>query len=147
MENKPSIDKLIMQIGEMVEMMQNYKEPISPDKTPLILAELDRLEQAVNVIEEHQQDAFKEANIDIEKLIQESLESPVSSKNQQQLKRAKEIEVDIRAFQLALSQAMERKKGRKKVKQTPTDSATKQQMKERRKLFKSIGGDKNWIPL
>ena len=147
MEKKPSLDHLLMQISEMLETIENQEGSISKNLTPEVLTKLDILESAVPIFLQHQRETFKEANIDIEHLIQDTLESSDSNpKNRQLLKRAKAIEKDARTLQLAFSKAIERGSGRKKTKRLSKD-VNKQQLKERRKLFKPLGGDKNWIPL
>jgi hypothetical protein len=99
------------------------------------------MESAVPIMKSHLQETFQEAHIDVESVTKEIIESPYTDpKNKQLLKRAKDIEQDARTLQLAYSKALERGKGRKKSKH-PKGS------KERRKLFKPLGGDKNWLPL
>lgn len=147
MENNPSLDHLLMQVGEMIEMIQNHKGPISSNITPRVLANMDLLEEAVGFINELNQKAFELAGID-EKLKKETLESSsIKSKDKYLIERAENITRDARSLQLALSKAAERGRGKKKTKVPPKTAANKYNIKERRKLFKPLGGDKTWIPL
>jgi hypothetical protein len=147
MEDKPSLDYLLLQITEIMEKIKNHRGSISKNFTPEVIDQLDALESSIDILSQHQQSMLKDANIDPDQFIQEKIENPNTSPREKQvLMRAKEIEQDARTFHLALSKAIERKKGKKKTNSDST-KADKKQMKERRKLFKTIGGDKNWIPL
>jgi hypothetical protein len=146
MEKKPSLDQLLVEMSEILKIIQNQEGPISQNLTPEVVVNLEILESAIPIFSQYQQETFKEANIDIEHLVKDTLESSnTDPRTRQLLKRAKDIEKDARILQLAYSKAIERGKGRKQVKRS-TDT-NKQQLKERRKLFKPLGGDKNWIPL
>ena len=141
MEKKPTMDQLLLQITEILQMIHHPKGPCSKDLSSELLTPLEILETAIPVMRQHLQDTFQKANIDVERVKQEFIESPTSRTSDKQLLiRAKNIERDARLLQYAFSKAMERGKRRTKTKYT-------QEMKERRKLFKSIGGDKTWIPL
>jgi hypothetical protein len=141
MEKKPSIDQLISEISEIIEMIKHRERFSTEALPPSAIVSLDLLKISVLVLHEHLLKIFQEANIDIEKVKKEMMESHnTPSRDKQMIKRAMEVERDARILQLAFSKAMEQGKKRKKRKNS-------KEMKERRKLFKPLGGDKDWIPL
>lgn len=135
-----TLEDLMVEIQKAMEIIQNQKNPIKI--TPELLADINKLEKAVNQFKEDTQDLFDLFDVDIQNMQSEILESAdVRTDDKQLIKRAKDIEIEARVMKLALTKARGNKKNQS------TDSSEKQQMKERRKLFKSIGGDKKWIPL
>lgn len=145
MKKTPSLENLLIQINEVIHQMTTHQGPIAQNFTPEINARLEALETAVSIFHQHQQETFKEANIDIERLTQETIESSSPNRQQQFLKRAQEMQRDAHALHAALTQATKGKRGQKK--RSSRNSSEQQQIKERRKLFKPLGGDKTWIPL
>jgi signal transduction protein with GAF and PtsI domain len=144
MENKPepSLEDLLEQINETLQVLQNHKGPIK--MTPDLVADIEKLETAVTNFKEDSQELFEIFDIDIKELQQEILESDsVRSSDKQLIKRAKDIETEARVMKLALAKGIENRRKSPKDKQM----GDKRQMKERRKLFKTIGGDQKWIPL
>ena len=75
------------------------------------------------------------------------LDGTGSTDKKQFLLHAKDMEQESLMLQKAFSQALEKSKKQKRSKKGEKDEAIEQQKKERRKLFKTIGGDKKWIPL
>lgn len=146
MDNKPSMntDQLLRQIGEILEMIQNPKGPISQNITPEVLANLTELEAGVQFI--NQLNEWTVESVGPENLKKNIEESIADSKEKQLIERADNIVKDARTLQLVLSKAIHRGKRRKKEKRSP-EANSKQAIKERRKLFKSLGGDSKWIPL
>jgi hypothetical protein len=144
MKQKVSLEQLLVEITEMMQLLQKHRGPVTQNVTPEVLKKLDDLEQAMAAFNEIQQKAFQAANLDIEKLKEECLSAPSDSKEKKILQRAKAIEQDAQALQSALSQATGQthapKKSKRKTKAT-------QSMRERRKLFKPLKGDNKWIPL
>ena len=137
--SEPSIDALLMQISEMLEMIQNPEKTITLN--PDVIEQVKELEKAVTQLNENAEKEIKSAGFNLDELMHKTLESPaVSDREKQLLKRSKSIENHALAFKSALSKAMQRQKKSRKSKESPT-------AKERRKLFKSIGGDKKWISL
>jgi hypothetical protein len=145
MENKPepTLENLLEQINETLQIIQNHKGPIK--MTPDLVADIDKLETAVKDFKEDSQELFNMFDIDIKNLKQEVLESTqVRSSDKQLIKRAEDVEKEARVMKLALAKGREK---RRKNKPESEKNVDKRQMKERRKLFKSIGGDQKWIPL
>jgi hypothetical protein len=144
MENKTehTLQDLLEQINETLQVIQNHKGPIK--MTPDLIADVEKLEVAVTHFKEDSQELFEIFDIDIKELQQEILESDTArSSDKQLIKRAKDIETEARVMKLALAQSKEKKRKTPKEQQ----ASDKRQMKERRKLFKTIGGDQKWIPL
>lgn len=147
MEKKPSFDHLLPQIAEIMDMIKHRKGPISQNITPAVLAQLDWIETIVQSIYRVLGETLKENNIEIDHINEKLIEDPnMSPKQKQSLQRACDIDRDARVFQIALTRAEEQKKGERKKRKHHT-KGDKEQMKERRKLFKPLGGDKTWIPL
>lgn len=145
MENKsvpPTLQDLFEQIEKTIQLIQNHKGPIK--MTPDLVADIEKLEKVVQNFAEDNQELFKVLDIDIEKFQEEILESNhVRSSDKQLIKHAKDIETEARVMKLALTKGRERRRKNPKDKQ----ENNKRSIKERRKLFKTIGGDQKWIPL
>ncbi|MBA2369022.1 MAG: hypothetical protein H0V82_08375 [Candidatus Protochlamydia sp.] len=144
MKEKSPAEILLGQVAEMIQLIQNHKGPISDNVTPRVKEEIERLESAIAIFEEANQKSFEEANINIESMrLDASRSTSLGEKDKQLLQRAREIERDAKNLQAANSQIIEKtKKNNAESKDT-----LKEQIKERRKRFKPLGGSKNWIPL
>lgn len=141
MNEQNSLNYLLGQVGDLLQKIQ--KRPVKDKIPPEALMELERLELAIDLFLELNQKSFQEANIDIEALRKHTAVSKsLTDKEKQILDRAKQIEKEARNIRLNLSPALQR--GRQLT--TPKDPK-KQRVKERRKKFKPLGGDKGWIPL
>ncbi len=147
MENKPkaSIENLLTTIEDILDGFENRKEPIQ--LTPELLIDIDKVENFVKVFQENTQEIFSSLNIDItdpKKMIPSQSQSNIK----QTLNRLKNLKVQAYAIKLAISKTNDKITKYQKGKGLPQNSQVdKQQIKERRKLFKSIGGDKQWLPL
>ncbi len=141
MENQNRLDHLLTEMAEMIQLIQNHRGTISANITPQVLKKIEDLEQALAIFEEINKQAFEEAGVDRERLKTEKLESlDVPSEEKNLLQRANRIASDARNLQLILSREM--RQGRQKKFRKRSSG-----MKERKKLFKPLGGDANWIPL
>jgi hypothetical protein len=147
MEKKPiSLEDLLSQINETMQIIQNHKGPINI--TPELLADIDKLEAATGDFKETSQALFNLLDINSESYKKEVLESSATrSSDKQLIKRAEDIAREARVMKLALSKSIERGKGRKRERLLSKNGDKQQQMKERRKLFKPLGGDQKWLPL
>ena len=142
MSKKPSLDHLLTDIHQTLEMIANSK-PNEKKLDPVTLYELEIAETFIKTVAEIQKETIQKADIDVNQLTQELVESPTADpKDKQFIRNIKEIEKEAKVIYSAICHSL---KKNKKEKVSPTTS--KQQMRERRKLFKSIGGDKKWIPL
>lgn len=142
-DTQASLDRLLSEVGDLLQIIQKIDSPLNI--TPEIAAQVKQLEKAFGMIDEIYQQKFHETLPDIDKLKEEasSAESNLPQKEKQFFNRAQLIERDARKLQLTYSKALER--GKKSS--TSENDAAKQKRKERRKLFKPLGGDRNWIPL
>lgn len=145
MTDKNPLDYLLAQIGKMLVLIKDHKGPLT-NLSPEVFLELEKLEKAVDLFEEINEKAYKEAQINIEKLKTDaySKHSKLASKDRMIMDRAKRIEQDARDLQLQCSLIINRAKLQSKV--SNPDSA-KQDIKNRKKKFKPLGGNKGWIPL
>ncbi len=141
MDDRAALDQHLVIIGDLVQKIKNHKGPLN--MTPYLKDQLDRLKMALELVKIANTQMFKDAGIDIEKHVREGLNSPkISERDKNLLRRSKQIEQDARRLQLAYSKALERTTDKEKKAQTTT-----QKKRQRRKLFKPLGGNKDWLPL
>lgn len=142
-DTQASLDRLLSEVGDLLQIIQKIDSPLNI--TPEIATQIKQFEKAFGMIDEIYQENFNQTLPDIEKLKEEVIDSDsnLPQKEKQFFNRAKLIERDARKLQLAYSKALER--GKKSG--APENDAARQKRKERRKLFKPLGGDRNWIPL
>lgn len=146
MEDKPksTIEDLLVLIDQMLKAFSEHKGPIK--MTPDIIADIDKLEAAVAIFQEDSNELLKLLDINPQELKTSILESvAIRSSDKQLIKRAEDIEREARVIKFALSKM--RTKGLKNKRQSEQQDNAKKQIKQRRKLFKTIGGDQKWIPL
>lgn len=145
-KEKPSMEKILREIAEMMEKIENYKGSLTPLESPgLVAANLDVLKSMMATFDEMVIEPLEKKH-DMEALTKETLESPTVNSNYKQLvKQSLEVGQEAKilndAFKMAIAKNKSRRKGKK------GEESGNQQMKERRKLFKTIGGDKKWIPM
>lgn len=146
MKKKPiSLEELLVQIHETMQLIQNPSGVMNI--TPELLADIDKFEAAIANLTDNSQALFDLAGIDSESYKKEILESPqVRSSDKQLIKRAEDTAQEAYVMKLALSKSIARGKERKK-RETLHSKHGDKQMKERRKLFKPLGGDQKWLPL
>jgi hypothetical protein len=146
MKEKSKVEQLINQIGDMVKMIQDHKGPIADNITPEVLNKLEWLETIMSQYQELNQKTFQEAGIDIEKLRHETLGSEtISPKNAQVLKRTQEIEKEAKKLQREYERIIAQNNLQPQA--AKTKDPLRQNIKDRRKRYKPLGGDKNWIPI
>lgn len=142
-EQRATTDKLLVQIAEMMQTIQKNKGSFSNRLTPEILGKIERLELIFAALQEIDQRILDTVGVDMQRLGIETLHSTeISSQDKQLLQRAQALENDARQLQTAVSNAIGKRKDAKRK-----GSSTKKKIKERRKLFKPLGENKNWIPL
>ncbi len=146
MKNQTSINHLLDQVEELIQTIKTDKKPPSPSFNPQNSnVEIEVLKINLKALNDVQTDSFNAAGADFDQLVKETLDSStIDEKDKEWLLRAKKLEDETRLLELAFAKAKE--KG-KKEKRGKTSSGGKQQIRERRKLFKTLGGDKKWIPL
>ncbi|WP_068467178.1 hypothetical protein [Candidatus Protochlamydia phocaeensis] len=148
MRDKNQIESLLTQVADLINMIQNHTGPISDNISSRVLEEIERLEKAIALFDEINRKSLEEANIDIERLRMEFARSPlITPKDKQLMQRARDIERDAKNLQLAFSKVIERGQSSSAALEKAAKDPLKQQIKERRKRFKPLGGNKNWIPM
>lgn len=137
--NQKTMQQILTQIEEMLKMIETHQGPIKqlPD-APFVNAQSEVYEKFIDHMAE----------------LCDSLKDPETSPppqldedTKQLLLKAKALENEAKAFEKAFAQAREKNKRKGKSKKGEKNAAGERQKKERRKLFKTIGGDKKWIPL
>ncbi len=148
-KNKPSMERMLTEMAEMMKMIENYKGklPTTAEAVAPLLGDIEMLKHFMDTIEDIVI-APIEAKVDLDALTQETLENPKISTNYKQiLKQSLEVDQEAKILQEAFKKVLDKNKKRSKAKAGDKDGASQQQIKERRKLFKTIGGDKKWIPM
>lgn len=137
--NQKAMEQILTQIDEILKLIETHQGPINPiPDAPFVKAEAEVYEKFIGHMAE----------------LCDSMQPPETSEppqmdadTKQLLLKAKALENEAKAFEKAFVQAREKNKRTGKSKKGEKDAAGDQQKKERRKLFKTIGGDKKWIPL
>lgn len=128
-KNTPTLQNLLLQINETIKVIKNHKGPI--EMTPDLKDDIKKLESIIT--------QFKAKNEELINLFTDS-----TSTSESPAKMSEET-IEAQIIKLALS-----KRGKKKSEKISGDKQIdyeKQRKKERRKMFKTIGGDQKWIPL
>lgn len=140
---EPRFEDLLEQLHKTLKDIQNFKGPHSKE----LASDIEKLESAVGIFKKESQELIDTLDIDMESLKHKVLDSSdVRSDEKQFIKQTGDIEKEARVLKSALAEAKE-KRGDKRGNRTSSQNAERDQMKERKKLFKTIGGDKKWIPL
>lgn len=146
MEDQVPVERILMRIEELVRIIRDHRGPLDPNiSLAAAKVDIDLLKKTLIDFYDVQREVFNKAQIDIDSLTNETLESSdLDPKDRQLLERTFDMEREVQALKTAYSP-----KGRKKKKkgQQGDNANEAQQIRERRKLFKTIGGDKKWIPL
>jgi hypothetical protein len=144
MKNNPKIEELLDALQQILTFIQGSKEPIKI--TPELLANMKNLEKTTHDFQEATQKLFNLVETNFPGLNKQTLASPeIRSSDKQLIQRAHDIQKEAYILKFALLKA--RRKGTSKKHSLASQNPNKQQIRERRKLFKTIGGDKNWLPL
>jgi hypothetical protein len=146
MAEKNPVEYLLGYIGELLKLIPQHQGPISQNVSPEILNELERLELAMAQFEELNKQTFKNADIDIENLKAETINSDkIVPKQKQLLKKSQEIQREAKQLQAQYAQVIEKSKVKSQA--SRERDPLKKEMKDRKKKYKPLGGDKNWIPI
>jgi hypothetical protein len=135
-------EALLLQLHESLEKLKNHKGPFNI--TPEIEKELKDLQEIVDMIQTMDEEALRKMGISPQENLAETLHDPnIPTKTKQLLKMSQSIETDARRLKLAYSRAAKQVKDKTKKEK----DHVRESKRARRKLFKPIGGDKNWIPM
>lgn len=144
MTNENPLDKLLDQIGDLLKIIKdNEEKPLSSPIPPEVDLILSKLEMEVSLLGDAQQKVFTQSGItdeEINVMIQEGGKEG-GARTQYFFDRARTLDQDAREINASLSSSL-LMKDKQIGKKNP-----EQLMKERKKKFKRVGGDKGWIPL
>lgn len=126
---------------EILEMLEKNKLP-EGDVPPEMQEILSKLNEEIFKLQEINKKLLESANLDEKNLRIEAMHSPHATDKQKRfLERAKNFTNDVKSLHKAATKAA------KKRSPPGGNAESKQQSKERRKRFKPLGGDKDWIPM
>jgi hypothetical protein len=147
--NQNSFEKMLAQIVELMETIQKNKEPLK-GITPELMKEIEQLEAQLAEANKTAQKLLKENSIDPKATrIDAMLSKQIPAKEKRAFERATKITRDTKILKNEIDKTLAKKKlkNSRNLANTKKTDVNKKQIKERRKRFKAIGGDKNWIPL
>ncbi len=148
MDPKELLARFTSEAGELIDLLENSDTPIAHKLSPELLEEIEQLEKQLKEVHDQTRDLFQKANIDIQQLKKEALESSnLSPRDQRLFERAQQVKEHAAHTQKALKKAIESEGPAPKPRKAKTKHKESKDKKERRKLFKPLGEDKNWIPL
>lgn len=143
MEEKDPLEILLEKISKLITQLQDAQIP-AKEIPPEVEKELARLEKEIQeqaAVSELIKRTASMAAADIPPSVQ-PIEQAIEAHTNKLLQKAKVVENTGKNLQFRLSIAISKAKEENK-----TPKPTKQQMKDRRKKFKRLGGDKGWMPL
>lgn len=139
--NQKAMDGLLNDIAETLKMIETQKGPIKPiENGEVVLGQVEMIKDIVVMVNEFlaQFQPPEGTEIDL---------SQMSSDKKQFLLKARDVENEAKILDKAFSSALKKSKKEKKSAKGKKGGGQGQQVKERKKLFKTLGGDKKWIPL
>ncbi len=143
MVSREKIELLLNQAYGLLEKIENYHDRITI--TPQISAEIERLQRNMAVFLDYNDKTYAESNFDFKKVEEDLLNSPNTDPNDKALlEKIREIKKEAEGLQASYKRVEEKAKKKGTKSKKPANDPLKQQMKERRKKFKKIGGD-HWI--
>lgn len=143
MENKPepTLENLMDAVNELLQSILNHQGPLNI--TPDLEEDIEKLRKTVSQFKEDSHQFFDALNIDIKEYEQEVLnDESIRTSDKQLIKRSKDIQLEARVMR---SIVMREYKNRKN--HSSSGRGERRLVRERKKLFKTIGGDDKWIPL
>jgi len=146
MENKNPFLPLLNQLVEIMNVIQNHKDGLVP--IPKELAdELKRLEKEFALINESAKEFMKNIDKDFNTLRIETMHFPdIPENDKKTFERAVKVGRDAEILKAEVGK-LRKKAGPSKTKKMKSSENDDSKIKERRKRFKPLGTDKNWIPL
>ena len=135
--NQKLLDTILAELAETLQMIENHQGPVKPFEDIVIAkGEVEMYQRFVQTMDEFC-DTMQPP---------ENAEQQMDPEKQQFLQKAREVEAESQMFQTSFAREVEKNK-RKKSKKGGKDATRAAEMRERKKLYKTIGGDKKWIPL
>lgn len=148
MDPKKLLARFTSEAGELIDFLENPDAPLANQLPPQLIEEIERLEKQLREMHDQTKEIFQKANIDIQQLKKEALESSnLSPRDQRLFERAEQVKDHASNTQKALAQAIKNEGPTHKSSKAKKKHKPEKDKKDRRKLFKPLGEDKNWIPL
>ena len=145
MENKPesSVRMLLEEIHHTLKTIQHHKGAIKI--TPELNADIEKFAANTVQLKERAEGILNSLDVETKMLEENTLtNSNLRTSDKQLLKFAQEMEIEAYVMQQGLKKGASLK-GKHSSKESKEND--RQKIKERKKLFKTIGGDQKWIPL
>lgn len=142
MNPKELLALLTSELAELLELAEDPNASLANRLTPEVIEKIEQLDKQVKTLKEEAIEALQKDDLDIQQLKKERLESSdLSPRDRRLLERVQQVENHAHHVQQSLSKTIENAKPDKSRSKRHKDK------KDRRKLFKPLGEDKNWIPL
>ena len=146
MEAQNPFISLLNQVVELMELIQKQTK-LSPKIPEDLVKDVKLLKEKFKKIEEFTKSQLRESQTDSLNLRIETMNSSnMSEKDKKMLERALHIKRDMQMLKKALNEKRKKASLTLKTKNT-SDSDEQANKKKRRKLFKPLGGERDWIPL
>lgn len=142
-EDNP-IEKMIRQIADMYTLIKEYKgQEISANFTPELRERLENVKIAIETFAKLNKEMFASAGIseeDLKNLVENPPET-LDKRTREAIEFSKNLKKEIESdrLRLSLSEGAQRP--------ASSDEKTKSSANQRKKKFKRVGGDGDWIPL
>lgn len=136
------VEAAINEIGNLLDKIKDPQNKIKDPLPPEVLKQLEKLEQEVKFVNQLNTQFFQEAGVDIQLVTQEIINAPETPlKEKRMLERSQSIQYEAKSLSQQLMVIINKMK-----KQEPKDQQ-KQIIKEHKKKFKPLGGNRGWIPM
>jgi len=146
MEAQNPFISLLNQVVELMELIQKQTK-LSPKIPEDLVKDVKLLKEKFKKIEEFTKSQLRDSQTDSLNLRIETMNSSnMSEKDKKMLERALHIKRDMQILKKALNEKRKKASPTLKTKNT-SDSDEQANKKKRRKLFKPLGGERDWIPL
>lgn len=155
MNQKNLMQSLLTQAMGLMETFQ--KSTGLNEITPEIVKQIEEVQKNLIYFNEKAKQHLASSSLDPKTIRIDAMQSGhLSSKEQRNYERLTQANRDTRLLKAEIDKLISKRQRKKEVtkkaaekpgKSRKTSLTTKEQVKQRKKRFKPIGGDKNWIPL
>ncbi len=148
-KNNP-LESMLTQMTDLMEAIREHKGPIN-EISPEFIKEIEELKQRLVALNHTAKEQLAKASLDPKTIrIDVMGSSKLSDKEKRAFERATRVNRDVKMLKTEIEKTIKKRKQNKDLsisKPKKKTITTKAQIQKRRKRFKPIGGDKNWIPL
>lgn len=147
-KEKHPFEPVFNQIADMISQVYKNKNPVSTDLPPNIEEEIVKLKETLEQIKRDAQELTIRIKSQIEvpsEIKPHPLELPPSHKRM--FNRAQEVERDAIILEKEIKKVINKPRAKSAPKKKESGLKAKNTIKDRKKRFKPLGGDKNWIPM